>query len=167
MPITITVKPTIPDVPKIIMAIDPGTETSGVVWYNPSLMRVVRSDAKHDNQGLLDLLDSGVYGADVVIIEELTPAGQVLGKSTFATIRWFGKFEHAAGNNVQLVTRREVCRRLLGKSSVAKGDTHIRQWCVDNIGDKGTVKEPGPTFGVASHSWQALGLAAAWLQGPG
>jgi hypothetical protein len=38
-------------------------------------------------------------------------------------------------------------------------DANIRQALIDKIGPQGTKAQPGPTYGIKSHSWAALAVA--------
>jgi hypothetical protein len=58
---------------------------------------------------------------------------------------------------VRLVYRKDV-KLLLCGSPRAK-DANIRQALLDLLGPQGTKAKPGPTYGVKSHAWAALGVA--------
>jgi len=55
------------------------------------------------------------------------------------------------------VYRKEVKIYLCG--SMKAKDPNIRQALIDRLGDPGTKKNPGPTYGVKSHAWSALAVA--------
>jgi hypothetical protein len=38
-------------------------------------------------------------------------------------------------------------------------DANIRQALLDLIGPQGTKAQPGPTYGIKSHTWAALAVA--------
>ena len=38
-------------------------------------------------------------------------------------------------------------------------DGNVRQALIDLIGEQGTKKNKGPTYGISSHSWAALAVA--------
>ena len=85
--------------------------------------------------------------------------GMAVGKEVFETVRWVGRFQQAwrDPDAVRLVYRKDVKLHLCG-SPRAK-DTNIRQALIDLLGPRGTKKNPGPTYGVSSHAWAALGVA--------
>ena len=60
-----------------------------------------------------------------------------------------GKFRKVYRQDVKL----HLC-----KSNKAK-DGNIRQALIDKLGPQGTKKYPGPTYGIKSHAWAALGVA--------
>lgn len=140
-----------------VIAIDPGTTESGVcvlragkvvdsaIWANDDLLRRV------------PLLGSW---ADTLAIEMVASYGMAVGREVFETCRWIGRFQQVwhDPDAVKLVYRRDVKLHLCG-SAKAK-DPNIRQALLDLIGPQGTKKAPGPTYGVKSHAWAALAVAA-------
>ena len=156
----------------LILGVDPGTTTSGAAIYNTGMRRANWSDKAVDNQHLVEWLIGGGTGVQVIVLETLKPQGQILGTSTFETIFWVGRFYQAAlqageAGVVTCIPRPEVRRRLLGKANAPKADAAIRQVLIDQIGPQGKKADPGPTYGVASHAWQALALAYAHLHPEG
>jgi len=142
-----------------ILAIDPGTEESGWcemwdgrvadpggVWRNDELLRQVvagRFDHCHD-----------------LAIEMIASYGMAVGREVFETCVWVGRFQQAWRDPeaVKLVYRRDVKLHLCGTSKAK--DPNIRQALIDLLGKPGTKKAPGGTYGVASHAWAALAVAA-------
>lgn len=139
-----------------IFAIDPGTDESGWVWYENGAVKSSGVSANHD---LLADIQSGQVDACDMAIEMIASYGMPVGKEVFETCVWIGRFKQAfrAPNLVQLVYRKDVKLHLCG-SPRAK-DANIRQALIDKIGPAGTKKAPGPTYGVKSHAWAALGVA--------
>jgi hypothetical protein len=72
---------------------------------------------------------------------------------------WIGRFIQAwrSPDSAKLVYRRDVKLHVCG-SPKAK-DPNIRQALIDLLGPAGTKRAPGPTYGVRSHAWAALGVA--------
>jgi hypothetical protein len=62
-----------------------------------------------------------------------------------------------------LVTRRTVKLHVLGRSNLKGSDPLIRQSLISAIGEPGTKRKPGPTFGLTSHAWSALAVAVTAL----
>lgn len=139
----------------IVFAIDPGTTQSG--WVLLQERRVLQAGVS-DNADLLRWVQAG-QGADMLAIEMIEAMGMAVGRETFATVRWIGRFQQAwrEPERVQLVGRSKVKHGLCG-SARAK-DANIRQALIDRLGAPGTKKSPGPTYGVTSHAWQALAVA--------
>ena len=165
----------------LILAIDPGTRTSGVCLYESDSRRVVWSCKALDNEHALALCRSNAPGFAAVVMN-LTPTSDgwrglftiavervqaqgIAGNDVMLTCEWSARFVEAAestGHATRWHYRREVCRHLdvVG----ANKDAQVRARAIElHGGDRkvaqGTKKEPGPLHGVSGHSWQALGLA--------
>ncbi len=140
-----------------ILAIDPGTEESG--WCLLHGDKVEASGVASNEEMLHQIKVEWYSDIDLVAIEMIASYGMAVGKEVFETCVWVGRFKQAWGNPdaVRLVYRRDVKLHLCG-SAKAK-DANIRQALIDLLGPQGTKKSPGPTFGVKSHAWAALGVA--------
>lgn len=142
----------------MILAIDPGTTESGWVLYHHGRIRSVIDSGVADNHDVLRWVQAG-QGADVLAIEMIANMGMAVGTSTFTTVRWIGRFQQAWRDPeaVKFILRHQVKQHLCGTQKAK--DPNIRQALLDLIGTQGTKKEPGPTYGVKSHAWAALGVA--------
>ena len=144
-----------------IMAIDPGTRQSGVAWLASDGKSVMASSVL-DNENVLKLIASNAEsGLCRVAIEMVASYGMAVGKEVFRTVWWTGRF----ADRWFLLTRRmplEIFRKEvklhLCQTPRAK-DANIRQALIDKLGPPGKKAEPGPTYGVKSHAWAALGVA--------
>lgn len=116
-----------------------GIETTGVVLES---MRTSETDA-------------------IVACECLQCFGMPVGKETFETAYWIGRFMEIAGSRFVRVYRSEVKMHLC--HNMRAKDGNIRQALLDKFGGKanaiGTKKQPGPLYGVSSHAWSALAVA--------
>ena len=141
-----------------ILAIDPGTTESG--WCLLSNGRASLSGVMANEQ-VLELLTANRRKGDgyTLAIEMIASYGMAVGREVFETCVWIGRFKQAwhSPEAVRLVYRRDVKLHLCG-SPRAK-DANIRQALLDLLGPQGTKKQPGPTYGVKSHAWAALGVA--------
>jgi len=145
-----------------IFAIDPGTTHSGLVIMVDGR---VTSSGVHENSEVLDEL--GIHRGTPVAIEMIASYGMAVGKEVFETCLWIGRMLQVAGQDrVRLVYRKDVKLHLCG-SPRAK-DANIRQALIDRWGGKaeavGTIKKPGPLYGVKSHAWSALAVAVTALE---
>lgn len=140
----------------MILAIDPGTVQSGWVLFDG--LRAVAAGI-NANEVVLGLCASCADGrASVLAIEKIEGMGMAVGKETFETVHWSGRFYQAwPGLRVARITRREVKLMLCG--SMRAKDPNVRQALIDELGAPGTKKAPGPTYGVSSHAWTALAVA--------
>lgn len=172
----------------IVLGIDPGPITSGVVVYDSEARRVLYASKAATAVGLEDgaryagrettpdgRVTVGPRRIDVVLIERpacMGPLGAGKVGHMLDTAWAAGGLERRwlhTGHRVHTMTRREVLRDLGVLSGKGSADSRVRAACIaDHGGSKtvavGTKKAPGPLYGVSSHAWQALGLVLAWLE---
>lgn len=145
---------------KKIFAIDPGTRESGLVYYDAA-RRVVEYHGVEENGELLKSLRESILWAQdyVLVIEMIASYGMPVGADVFETVRWIGRFQEAWGADhpFGLAYRKDIKEHLCGTSKAK--DANIRQRLIDIIGEQGTKKQPGPTYGIRSHEWAALAVA--------
>ena len=144
-----------------LLAIDPGTTHSGYVVIDAG---GVQLSGVAENGEMFELI--AAHGSNIAI-EMIASYGMAVGREVFETCLWIGRFMQAAGpDRVRLVYRKDVKVHLCG-SPRAK-DANIRQALIDRWGGKaeavGTIKKPGPLYGVKSHAWAALGVAVTALE---
>lgn len=146
----------------ILLGIDPGTTHSGCVWFDGT--RVVQSVFMDNGHVLVRLGEFRDVQFDAVACEMFQCQGMPVGKETFETAYWIGRFMGRCGVTWHRVYRNEVKLHLCG--SVRAKDANIRQALLDRWGGKsavGTRKAPGPLYGVTGHCWSALAVAVtAW-----
>jgi hypothetical protein len=142
-----------------VIAIDPGSEKSGIVVFDTSTARVLQCHTQ-DNPLVAAALECwGAAPSDVLAIEMVASYGMAVGRDVFETVRWVGRFQQAwhAPGYVRLVYRQDVKMHLC--QSMRAKDANIRQALIDRLGAPGTKKNPGPTYGVKGHGWSALAVA--------
>ena len=136
---------------KTILALDPGPQSSAFVQWNGKII-----DHGHvPNYEMRQLLIGREY--DAVAIEMIASYGMPVGREVFETCLWIGRFIEIARLEPQLVYRRDIKLHLC-ESPRAK-DGNVRQALIDLVGQQGTKKNPGPTYGLKSHTWAALAVA--------
>ena len=155
----------------MILAIDPGPESSGLVLYDEAARRVVEA---HAAMTLTDVLAAirvaGVSalppyadGNPVVAIERMQSYG-IAGASLLDTARIAGRMEqraHDFGLLVVLLYRRDILRAL-DVTGQGSRDALVRQRLLEmHPGGTGTAKAPGPLRGTSGHAWAALAVAVA------
>lgn len=141
-----------------ILAIDPGTEKSGWCLLDSG---IVKESGVMPNRELLYVVGGwSHYSEDTLAIEMIASYGMAVGREVFETCVWVGRFQQAwrDPDSVRLVYRRDVKMHLCGTPKAK--DANIRQALIDLIGPQGTKKAQGATYGVKSHAWAALGVAA-------
>lgn len=167
----------------ILLAIDPGTASSGAVLvdtrYKPP--KIERVYPEIDNNRLIKLIQGADSAEDqfdgrwvllhAVVIEHLTSMGMEIGASTMETIWWSGRLYEATRNAllpVHTVSRKDIKLHLCGTSRAK--DKNIRQAIIDmypatgagKVPQIGTKNHPGPLYGMSKHAWAALAVAIAW-----
>ena len=154
----------------ITIAIDPGTEQSAVVWFEDGKPDITKSKID-DNTAILDYVRMAAHSdvAAHLAIEMVASYGMAVGKETFETVRWIGRFEQAwkavRPNSCTMVYRKDVKLHLCGQPRAK--DANIRQAILDKYPRSGggttpqigTKKAPGPLYGMKSHLWSALAVA--------
>lgn len=146
-----------------VLAIDPGTHESGFAVFvkNGGLL----SSGVLPNAEILDLI--GKSDADLLAIERIVSYGMAVGQETFDTCIWTGRMMQRwpCPDEVFLVERKAVKKHVCGKASV--GDPEVRASLIKLLGPQGTKASPGPTYGVKSHAWAALGVAVTAIHQQG
>lgn len=173
-----------------IIGVDPGQDKSGFVIYDTEL-EMVECAFHLENQVVLNALRGKDYrlspraSLDEVAIEGIEPMGQVVGKSTFQTCVWCGRFqeawEHWSGKKAEIVGRGDEKIVLCGTKTFVDLNTgkrkaitnsHIRQALLDKFpatgGGKrpqiGTKSKPGPLYGIkGDHCWSSLAVLVTAL----
>lgn len=140
-----------------ILALDPGTHETAWVIYDPET-KEIHDHAIQDNDAVLCALGNGwPPDVHVLAIEMVACYGMPVGAEVFETCVWIGRFIEAAKRDHRMVYRRDVKLHLC--NSVRAKDANIRQALIDAIGPQGKKDSPGPTYGIKSHEWSALGVA--------
>lgn len=155
-----------------LLAIDPGTTESAVIVY-PWKLPLLFFD-KMKNEHVLDFIYSEKYYYKHMTIEQIQSYGMPVGKSTFKTVFWSGRFVEAASKStipnlkIKEITRKEVCLNIC--NSPRASDTNIITAIVDrfdpdrNFGKhgKGWKSNHGPFYGFFKDIWQAFALALTY-----
>ena len=119
--------------------------------------------------GLSGYILHGYSQPVVLAIERFEARGMAISDDSIETVLWTGRFRQAwhSPEEVRMIRRSEVKLALCGTTRAK--DANVRQAVIDRLGPPGTKKQPGPTYGVTSHAWQALAVAllAATLAGCG
>ena len=153
----------------MIIAIDPGPTTSGIVWLSESTS-VIRSKAEMNNFNVLNELTMVAdYLSTDVVIEMIASYGMPVGAEVFETCVWIGQFMRrwydVSRRPAGRLFRREVKLHLCG--NVAAKDPNVRQALIDRFGPGrakaiGTKRAPGPLYGVTGDAWAALAVGVTW-----
>jgi hypothetical protein len=153
-----------------VAAIDPGPTKSAFVVVNPDDMAII--DKGHiPNLELRQKLKLWKSCGDTkVACEGIQCYGMPVGAETFETCIWIGRYLELYQTDFTIVYRKAIKLHLC-QNPRAK-DPNIRQAILDRYeptgGGKnpkiGIKKQPGPLFGVATHSWSALAVATYYVE---
>jgi hypothetical protein len=149
-----------------LYAIDPGTthsalvhlhangEVTGGMWVNAELVH-------HFQDGEMP------FGH--LVIEEIESYGMAVGRETFQTVFWAGRFAQAwqcpGQFSWSMLPRRAVKLHLCG--SMKAKDANIRQALIDKFGGIACTKKGGALYGIKSHLWAALAVAVTYQETEG
>ena len=150
----------------LVLGIDPGNTKSGWALWQPGYK--VHASARDDggamwNNALLKACRTSpsLNDIDLVVIERMV-IYQASQDTIHDTIVFYGRLIEIFAQRkatVKLVKRSDVRSHFRisgGKGSV---DSKVIKAVKQGIGESGTKQNPGPTFGVTGHSWQALAAA--------
>jgi hypothetical protein len=150
-----------------ILAIDPGSSLSALVWYDPGTNSVLKK-IKIENEAALDILRDDCYASHLAI-ELAESFGAKVWQQVFTTTVWVGRFvqewsRSRGSGTFTYVKRREVKMELTGSARAKDGQ--IRNVLLERWGGKvkaiGTKKDPGPLHGVTADCWQALAVGVTY-----
>lgn len=151
----------------IVYGLDPGTTASALVVYD-SLTARVEAHLTDENDAILECLvkPNPRFVSPVLVVEQIESMGMAVGRETFETVWYSGRFHQAWAGMADRVTRRAVKLHLCG--SMRAKDTNIRQAILDRFGGKalaiGYKKAPGVLYGIHSHEYAALAVAITWAE---
>jgi hypothetical protein len=144
-----------------ILAVDPGTVQSAIVGWDG--LRVTVHGILPNDSIIKNIREDALQG-DMLVIERVESFGMAVGRETFRTVFWCGRFAEAweqAGGSWAEVSRKDVKSHLCGTTRAT--DSNIRQALIDRFGPIGTKKEPGPVlYGLKGHEFAALGVAVTY-----
>lgn len=98
-----------------------------------------------------------------VVCEMVACYGMPVGKETFETVRWIGRYEQRLlDNGLRFHTMNRLHVKLAICNDSRAKDGNIRQGLINRYGEPGTKRAPGVLYGISGHAWQALALAVAY-----
>lgn len=162
-----------------LLAIDPGTMKSAWLIYDTD-GRILSRGIESNEETLNKIRYWGrraEYSAELsedqpdhIAIEDISCFGMTVGRETFRTVLWSGRFIEAwqHGNSevpFYLIERRAIKLHLCNTSRAK--DANVRQVLLDRFGGKsaiGVKKNKGPLYGISSHLWSSLAVAIVWSE---
>lgn len=121
----------------IILAIDPGTEQSACLWYHPDDGSLGVHNIRPNGEVLSSLRYPQDWSDSVVVCEMVQHygSGLAVGKETFETVRWIGRFQEAVearGGRFEILYRPAIKAHLCGSAKAKDGN--VRQALIDRFG---------------------------------
>ena len=135
-----------------MFSIDPGSEQSAIVSFNGKVISFAKIMPNTELLAMLRASKDALAGATVAI-ESIASYGMPVGKETFDTCEWCGRFREAAevnGATVMKVYRKEIKVALCGTTKAK--DANISQFLRDTYGKE-------VTKGIVKDLWSALAVA--------
>jgi len=141
----------------VIYGVDPGPAQTGWVLWDGK--KVVEGGIT-PNPEFLDRLRNSKEPVPLYV-EMIASYGMGVGKETFETCVWIGRYIEVWSI---LGFPWQFCYRIRIRThhcyDAHAGDSNVNAALRDKYGGKGTKKNPGPLFGITSHMWSALAVAA-------
>ncbi len=149
-----------------ILGIDPGTEKTGWVIYDTENHSIIDKGIDLNETVLRTIISKE---ADTVAIEMIASYGMPVGKETFETVYWIGRFTEVAiglDRSVYRYYKKTDINPSICFNSKAN-DSTIRRALLDMFPKTGGGSEPsigikkqqGPLYGFNSHMYPALAVA--------
>lgn len=154
-----------------ILAIDPGNVKSAWLLYDTETKTPIDFKIEDNEVLLTKIRDFPGRLFTYLAIEMIASYGMPVGKTVFDTCVWIGRFIEAwKGKSYKQIYRMDV-KMCLCKSTRAK-DANIRQALIDRypatgngaIPQIGTIKQPGPLYGISKDVWSALAVAVTYSE---
>lgn len=150
----------------VIYGLDPGTTQSAIVVLGDGCP--IRGAIWENAALILQLRANTAWRDGTLVIEQIESMGMAVGKETFETVFWSGRFAEAweqRGRTWSRVPRRAVKLHLCG--SMRAKDPNIRQALLDRYGGVAAGKKGGALAGIKSHLWAALAVAITYADSVG
>ena len=112
----------------MILAVDPGTEKSGWCLLAPD--GEVHDFGWSENEDV-QVRANELSAFEVLLIEDISNYGMAVGRDTFETVKWMGRFD-TVHHNHEYITRPTIKAALC--NSVKATDANIRQAVIDWYG---------------------------------
>lgn len=133
-----------------VLAIDPGSTVSAYIEWDGTN---IYNKAIDPNEDVLVFIKKS--DASILLVEQITCYGMVVGQSIFDTVFWSGRFAQAweeTGKDTMLIARPEIKNHHCG--TVTANDSKIRSTLILKYG-----KLP-----IKSHLWSALAVATFYTE---
>lgn len=154
-----------------LLAVDPGSQESGFVEYDPRANAILEHGTIANNQLLARCYRRRSLAGEHHLVLEMVDVFGMAGRTVFQTCVWIGRFIEGWGaRDFTTLTRHDVKMHLC--HTKRSDDSMVRAALIERWGGeavaiggkgKGKKKTPrGPLHGVATHAWSALAVAVTW-----
>lgn len=145
-----------------IFAIDPGNEFSAYCVMDDEYKLI--DFAKLENIEVMQKMFQWIPYVDLVVIERMMSYSTAVGRTTFETCEWIGRFAQEAEKEtkVDYVYRKDEKIYICG--TIHANDTTIKHALIDRFAKfdfktgKGTAKNKDYFYGVSKDTWQAIAI---------
>lgn len=145
-----------------ILAIDPGPEMSAFVCWDTYRNDFISARLRHgifENHDLCYFIRTASKAFKLIAIEMVQSYGMGVGRSTFETCLWAGRFVECGGKNKIKMYGRPTIKGQIG----GRNDAEIRASLRIRYGE---AKKGEKLEGVKKDIWSALALAVAITENP-
>ena len=150
-----------------VFAIDPGNEYSAYCVMNDRYELI--EFAKLPNNECMSKMLEWLGKTDNVVIERMLSYATNVGKTTFETCEWIGRFSQEAEKKttVSYINRKDEKMYMCGTMNA--NDTSIRHALIDRFAKhdfrsgKGTAKHKDFFYGVSHDCWSSICIAVVYL----
>lgn len=155
---------------KRILGIDPGSQFSAWIIYQPGMKPIFNGFGKEPNDEVCKRIESTKDLWEILVIEKVATYINPYAKSgglsgdVIDTAIVIGRFQQVANyckKESILMTRRAITTTVTGLSKC--GDKEVRAALIKRFGEQGTLNNPGPCYGISSDIWSALACSAAYI----
>lgn len=151
----------------IVFSIDPGNEQSA--WCIMNDKYELLGFNKQPNREVMKEMLENLDKTDVVVIERMLNYATNVGRTTFETCEWIGRFSQEAEKKTEVdyINRKDEKMYLCGTMNA--NDTSIRHALIDRFAKhdlkngRGTKANPDYFYGVKADIWAAIAIATVFL----
>ena len=112
-----------------VFAIDPGPTKSGWCLLESEMLTFTPTDWGWDDN---DVLITEMHADATLVIEDIGNYGMAVGRDTFDTCKWMGRFDQAHTTDAIFIPRPTIKTHLCGVASAKDGN--VRQALIDRFG---------------------------------
>jgi len=150
----------------LYIGIDSGTTQSGYIVLENGLGKIkIKESGIVSNDEIFRLFEKYAIDKAVICLEQINPMGMRIGRSTIDTIFWIGRFFDRAKTSgcEPVLIERQIVKKTLCPKMPKVNDSKIRSALIKIYGEPGIKKNPGFTYGIKSHIWQALACVTTYF----